>query len=79
MAFDAEDWRSNLPYYNWTFRQNNSFGYYIGPTSFTVTARSMEDAFVALKNQPWYTDVYDCDCCGPRWHTWNVEQSSEVI
>jgi hypothetical protein len=74
---DTDYW-SKLSYYNWTFRQNNSFGYFIGPVEFTVTARNEDDAWDVLTKQPWFTTNYDCDCCGERWSRSSVEQSSEV-
>jgi hypothetical protein len=57
---------ANAGYKNYTFRQNNSGGYFIGPVKFTVTAQSSEDAFKILQDQLWYSDKY-CVCCGVRW------------
>lgn len=48
------------------FTQNNSGGYLVGPPSFIVEAASLDDAWNALENEPWFTTDY-CDCCGPRW------------
>jgi len=56
----------NPGWYNVTFTQNNSGGYWIGPSSFTVTARNEDEAFAILKSQPWYSEEY-CECCGQRW------------
>ena len=58
--------KANAGYRNYTFWQNNSGGYYIGPTSFTVTAQSEIQAFSILADQPFFSDVH-CECCGPRW------------
>lgn len=63
-------------WYNFTFSQNNSGGYYVGPLMFTVTARDEDEAFAILQSQPWYTESH-CECCGERWYFY--EQSSEVI
>lgn len=53
-------------WYNFTFRQNNSGGFFIGPWKFTVTAKTEKDALDILEAQPWYSDDH-CECCGVRW------------
>jgi hypothetical protein len=67
---------NNEPWYNFTFFQNNSGGYFIGPWEFTVTAQTEKDAFDILKSQPWYSDQY-CECCGIRWS--DIASSQEKI
>lgn len=57
----------------YTFRQNNSGGYYVGPHYFVCLALDEDNAWNILKSQDWYTDKY-CRCCGPRWETsWDWE------
>lgn len=63
-------------WYNFTFCQNNSGGYFIGPWAFTVTAKTEKDAFGILKAQPWYSQEH-CECCGDRWYS--VADSQEKI
>jgi len=58
--------KASAGYKNYTFTQNNSGGYYVGPVYFTVTAQSRTQAFSILANQSFYTAAY-CECCGPRW------------
>jgi len=56
-------------YYVW--RQNNSGGSFIGPTSIIVCAKNLEDAEnIAEDNGVYYDGVSadrDCGCCGDRW------------
>jgi hypothetical protein len=63
-------------WYNFTFWQNNSGGYFIGPSEFTVTAKTEKDAFAILKSQPWYSENH-CECCGVRW--FDLAHSQERI
>lgn len=63
-------------WYHFTFSQNNSGGYFVGPPMFIVTARDEDEAFAILQSQRWYTDEY-CECCGERWSF--CEQSSEIL
>ena len=51
----------------YTFRQNNSGGYWIGPHYFVCLAQDGKSAWKILKDQPWYTDEH-CTCCGHRWY-----------
>lgn len=54
-----------------TFWQNNSGGYYVGPHYFVCVGENEKVAWDILKQQSWYTDKY-CSCCGPRWtECWN--------
>ena len=73
MSLRESEVKANAGYKNYTFRQNNSGGYYIGPVCFTVTAQSKTQAFSILADQSFYTDSH-CECCGPRWGLY-VEES----
>jgi hypothetical protein len=57
----------------YTFRQNNSGGFFIGPKYVIVRANSVEEANEKAEQ---YAEVYfdgvrdgkDCHCCGNRWY-----------
>lgn len=57
---------TNRDFRVFTFRQNNSGGYFIGPSEFVITARSYDEAKRTLESQSWYDPSF-CECCGPRW------------
>ena len=56
----------------YTFRQNNSGGYWVGPVYVCVEAGSLSEAeHRAVESGVVYFDGVssgrDCDCCGDRW------------
>lgn len=58
-----------------TFRQNNSGGFYIGPKYVIVEAKSSVSANALAEANDVYFDGcskgIDCNCCGNRWErTW---------
>lgn len=56
----------------YTYHQNNSGGYWVGPKEIVVYADSDEEADNKAIEQGVYFDGLenglDCDCCGPRWY-----------
>ena len=55
-----------------TFRQNNSGGFYLGPQYVIVEAESSVSAnAVAEENNVYFNGIekgIDCECCGDRWY-----------
>ena len=55
----------------YVFRQNNSYGVYMGPSRVVVEANSADEANRAAEAQGVYFDGVarglDCSCCGDRW------------
>jgi len=58
-----------MPFY--TFRQNNSFGKWIGPQIIIIEADNHDEANELAQNHGIYfdgcADGRDCSCCGDRW------------
>lgn len=56
----------------YTFRQNNSGGFFIGPYTIVVEADSADEAnYLAVRHDVYFGGVergIDCECCGDRWH-----------
>ena len=54
------------------FRQNNSFGHFVGTPLIFVQADNAADAnAIAQQNGIYFNGVadgVDCDCCGDRWY-----------
>lgn len=54
------------------FRQNNSFGHFVGTPLVFVQADNADDANrIAQDNGVYFNGVadgIDCDCCGDRWY-----------
>ena len=71
--------KSNLTTKFYTFGQNNSGGYYIGPSYIIIEAINPEQANQIAETTGYiYFDGIDserdCECCGDRWNTvyeWN--------
>ena len=53
------------------YRQNNSGGFFEGPTTITVIAETVEQANeLAIAQGAYFNGVskgLDCNCCGDRW------------
>jgi hypothetical protein len=61
----------------YTFEQNNSGGYYLGPEYLVVEANSTEEA--NRRFEDFDPDMSYCDCCGPRWsEAWSEKLLTEV-
>ena len=61
-----------------TYHQNNSGGFFVGPKSVTIEAESAEDADrIAEEEGLVYFDGVengqDCECCGDRWYRLGVD------
>jgi hypothetical protein len=56
----------------YTYRQNNSGGYFVGPTTVIVEADNADEANQIAEANDLYFDGCstgdDCSCCGDRWH-----------
>lgn len=68
----------------YTYRQNNSGGYYIGPSYVIVEADSSSEAdFIAEQNGIYFNGVMrgrDCECCGDRWYNaWDDDATDEPM
>lgn len=63
----------------YTYRQNNSGGYFRGPVCVIIEADSAEEAnFIAEEKANLYFDGHgDCHCCGNRWHTARDTEGTE--
>ena len=64
----------------YTFRQNNSGGYFSGPVLVCVECDSLEQANnQAELNGICFGMFGSCECCGPRWSTaWNEDSLTET-
>ena len=64
----------------YTFRQNNSGGYFSGPVLVFVECDSLEQANnQAELNGICFGMFGSCECCGPRWSTaWNEDSLTET-
>lgn len=64
----------------YTFRQNNSGGYFYGPVLVCVECDSLQDANdQAERNGICFGMIGSCECCGPRWSTaWDEESLTET-
>lgn len=55
----------------YTFRQNNSGGFFVGPEFVIIEADSADEANVtAIDHDVYFNGVRhgdDCECCGDRW------------
>lgn len=63
----------------YTYRQNNSGGYYYGPAVYVIVEAisSDESDEIAEQNDVYFHGVGDCECCGNRWHR-NYEDGTEA-
>ena len=64
----------------YTFRQNNSGGYFSGPVLVCVECDSLEQANnQAELNGVCFGMFGSCECCGPRWSTaWHEDSLTET-
>ena len=64
----------------YTFRQNNSGGYFSGPVLVCVECDSLEDANdQAELNGIRFGMFGSCECCGPRWsRAWDEDSLTET-
>lgn len=64
----------------YTFRQNNSGGYFSGPVLVCVECDSLEQANdQAELNGICFGMFGSCECCGPRWSTaWDEDSLTET-
>lgn len=64
----------------YTFRQNNSGGYFKGHVLVCVECDSLEDADIqAERNGICFGMFGSCECCGPRWSTaWDEDSLTET-
>ena len=61
------------------FRQNNSFGHFVGTPLVFVQADNAADANSIAQDHGVYfngvADGVDCDCCGDRWYPVNDDDA----
>ena len=65
----------------YTFRQNNSGGYFSGPVLVCVECDSLNEANVQLEHHGLQFGFLgsSCDCCGPRWApAWDEDSLTET-
>ena len=63
------------------FRQNNSFGHFVGTPLVFVQADNAADANSIAQDHGVYfngvADGIDCDCCGDRWYPVNDDDAQD--
>ena len=64
----------------YTFRQNNSGGYFSGPVLVCVECDSLDQANDQAELNGICFDMFgSCECCGPRWSTaWGQDSLTET-
>jgi len=68
----------------YTYRQNNSGGYFVGPALYVIVEANSSNVAMAIAEDH---GVYfngcetgqDCNCCGDRWSSWADEYDQPKI
>ena len=65
----------------YTFNQNNSVGFFVGPEYVIIEADSADDAnMIALDHDVYFNGCVtgnDCECCGDRWYEVDESDATE--